>query len=97
MTVEVRSPLQSAAMSETKPILRAEGLTVAYGNFVALDRFDAVLEGGSCGLLGPNGAGKSSLLRALLGFLTAPVRQPLKNSRRLRMVRSCPHVHNYSR
>jgi ABC-2 type transport system ATP-binding protein len=69
MTVEVRSPLQSAAMSETEPILRAEGLTVAYGDFVALDRFDAVFEGGSCGLLGPNGAGKSSLLRALLGLI----------------------------
>ncbi|MBL8899600.1 MAG: ABC transporter ATP-binding protein [Planctomycetes bacterium] len=56
-------------MSAPTPVLRAEGLTVAYGDFVALDRFDAVLEGGTCGLLGPNGAGKSSLLRTLLGLI----------------------------
>lgn len=58
-------------MSAPTPVLRAEGLRVAYGSFVALEHFDATWEGGTCGLLGPNGAGKSSLLRSLLG-LVAP-------------------------
>jgi ABC-type multidrug transport system ATPase subunit len=50
------------------PIVRLDGLVVAYGAFVAVDRLDLELQPGEClGLLGPNGAGKSSALRVLIG------------------------------
>ncbi|HZY90076.1 MAG TPA: ABC transporter ATP-binding protein [Gemmataceae bacterium] len=49
-------------------ILRVEGLTVRYGDFVAVDGLDLGLRRGELfGLLGPNGAGKSSTLRVLTG------------------------------
>jgi ABC-2 type transport system ATP-binding protein len=45
-----------------------EGLTVRYGDRLALDNVSfAVPEGSVYGLLGRNGAGKSSLVRCLLG------------------------------
>lgn len=45
-----------------------EGLTVRYGERVALDGVSlTVPEGSVCALLGRNGAGKSSLVRCLLG------------------------------
>ncbi|MEV0371126.1 ATP-binding cassette domain-containing protein [Streptomyces sp. NPDC050636] len=43
----------------------AQGLTVAYRKFRALNGISFVLEPGVTGLLGPNGAGKTTLLRAL--------------------------------
>jgi ABC-2 type transport system ATP-binding protein len=53
-------------MDET--ILRLEGLTVRYGDFVAVDGLDLALRPGELlGLLGPNGAGKSSTIRVLIG------------------------------
>src|SRR5689334_3576305 len=52
----------------TDVILRLEGLTVRYGDFVAVDGLDLELRRGErFGLLGPNGAGKSSTLRVLTG------------------------------
>jgi ABC-type multidrug transport system ATPase subunit len=49
-------------------ILKLEGLTVRYGDFVAVDGLDLGLRPGELfGLLGPNGAGKSSTLRVLIG------------------------------
>jgi ABC-2 type transport system ATP-binding protein len=50
------------------PTLRLDGLTVRYGNFVAVDNLDLELRPGELfGLLGPNGAGKSSTLSVLTG------------------------------
>ena len=54
------------------PILRVEGLQVAYGSTqvlfgVSLD----VPEGGLCCLMGRNGVGKSTLLRTIVGLLPA--------------------------
>ncbi len=46
-----------------------EGLTVRYGQKIALDALTAELPEGCVGLLGPNGAGKTTLLKTLLGFL----------------------------
>jgi ABC-2 type transport system ATP-binding protein len=52
----------------SEPILRLDGLTVRYGEFVAVDHLDLELRPGELfGLLGPNGAGKSSTLRVLIG------------------------------
>jgi ABC-type multidrug transport system ATPase subunit len=53
---------------ERSPIIQLDGLTIAYGSFVAVDGLDLQLrEGELFGLLGPNGAGKSSTIRVLIG------------------------------
>jgi ATP-binding cassette subfamily F protein uup len=49
-------------------VLRATGLTVAFGDQRVLDRVDVdVQRGDRVGIVGPNGAGKSTLLAVLLG------------------------------
>jgi branched-chain amino acid transport system ATP-binding protein len=54
------------------PLLEVEGLTVRYGEIVAVrDLSFTMREGEVLALLGPNGAGKSSTLRALTGLLHA--------------------------
>jgi thiamine transport system ATP-binding protein len=55
-------------------MLTVEGLTVRYGNTVALDGIDLeVADGEVLCVLGPSGCGKSTLLRAIAG-LEPPVR-----------------------
>jgi zinc transport system ATP-binding protein len=52
------------------PILRADGVTYAFGPELVIDRVDLQLRRGEfAALVGPNGAGKSTLLRLLLGLL----------------------------
>ncbi len=64
------TPLERAPGAE---LLRATGLTVAYGENVAIRGVDLALrEGEVVALLGPNGSGKTTLFRALAG-LTSPV------------------------
>ncbi len=46
-----------------------KGITVSYGNILALDNFSADVPSGIVGLLGPNGAGKSTFIKAILGLL----------------------------
>ena len=70
-------------------VLETEGLTKNYGNFVAVDHLDLVIQKGEVfGLLGPNGAGKTTTILMLLGLTEPtkgqvrvlgfdPVRQPL--------------------
>ncbi len=51
------------------PVLEIEGLTKAYGSFVALDHVDlTVARGEVFGFLGPNGAGKTTTLRLITGL-----------------------------
>ena len=51
-------------------MIRAENLTVAYGDRVILENLNfQVAEGEFVGLLGPNGSGKSTLLNALTGLV----------------------------
>jgi iron(III) transport system ATP-binding protein len=51
------------------PLVEVRGLTVRYGERVAVDGVDlAVPAGGVTALLGPSGCGKTSLLRAIAGF-----------------------------
>jgi ABC-2 type transport system ATP-binding protein len=51
-------------------LLHTEGLTKAYGSFIALGGLDLEVGAGEIvGLLGPNGSGKSTALRLMLGFL----------------------------
>ncbi len=49
-------------------VVRAEGLTKAYGDKVLLDGLDFDLpKGGIVGVIGPNGAGKTTLMRMITG------------------------------
>ncbi|MFN0089860.1 MAG: ABC transporter ATP-binding protein [Acidimicrobiales bacterium] len=51
------------------PAIETKGLTKRYGEFVAVDRLDLVVERGEIfGLLGPNGAGKTTTIMMLLGL-----------------------------
>ena len=52
------------------PALSVAGLTVRYGDTVAVDDLDLVIPTGqTVALLGPNGAGKSTAINAVLGLL----------------------------
>lgn len=52
------------------PLLKIEGLSVAYGPVLALQNVSMELLSGSLvGVIGPNGAGKSSLLKGILGMV----------------------------
>ncbi|TDB84453.1 branched-chain amino acid ABC transporter ATP-binding protein/permease [Actinomadura sp. KC216] len=52
------------------PLLTVKGLTVKFGEVVALGGVDlTVPEGGVVGLIGPNGAGKSTFIAAVSGFV----------------------------
>jgi len=51
-------------------MIRLQGLTKKYGNFVAVDTIDLhVPRGELFGFLGPNGAGKTTTLRMIAGIL----------------------------
>jgi ABC-2 type transport system ATP-binding protein len=51
------------------PVAQVSGLTVKYGNKVAVQDLTCEVPEGCVGLLGPNGAGKTTLIKALLGFV----------------------------
>ncbi|MGP3966709.1 ABC transporter ATP-binding protein [Streptomyces sp. 6N223] len=54
----------------TEPLLRATGLTRAFGGVHAVDGVDlAVAPGRTLGVIGPNGAGKSTLFHLISGQL----------------------------
>ena len=57
-------------MSESSACaVRLRGVTIRYGDVVAVENVDADLPAGCVGLLGRNGAGKTSILKALLGLV----------------------------
>jgi drug efflux transport system ATP-binding protein len=58
------------AQQQPGDALQLEGLTKAFGNFVAVDGISlAVKRGEIFGLLGPNGSGKTTTIRMLCGVL----------------------------
>ncbi|HEY7274854.1 MAG TPA: ATP-binding cassette domain-containing protein, partial [Trebonia sp.] len=53
-----------------KTALAVAGLSVAYGNVVAVhDATFTVAEGDACAIVGPNGNGKSSILMGVTGMV----------------------------
>ncbi|HYD99245.1 MAG TPA: zinc ABC transporter ATP-binding protein ZnuC [Alphaproteobacteria bacterium] len=61
---------RTAAPAAAAPLLRAEGVAVAFGGRRVLDRIDlAVAPGEIVTLIGPNGAGKSTLVKVVLGLV----------------------------
>ncbi|WP_017624538.1 metal ABC transporter ATP-binding protein [Nocardiopsis chromatogenes] len=67
MTAPARAP-EAAAVAA--PAIDARGLTVRYGDVLALDGADLTLDPGTvCALLGANGSGKSTLFSALIGLV----------------------------
>ncbi|HEY2980907.1 MAG TPA: ABC transporter ATP-binding protein [Anaerolineales bacterium] len=54
----------------TEPVIRVEGLTRRFGDFVAVDHISFEVNAGEVvGYLGPNGSGKTTTIRMLLGLL----------------------------
>jgi branched-chain amino acid transport system ATP-binding protein len=54
----------------TAPLLKVEGLKVAYGRIEAVRHVDLVVDAGEfVGIIGSNGAGKTSTLRAITGVV----------------------------
>ena len=86
-------------------MIRLEGLTKAYGSFVAVDRLDLhVPRGELFGFLGPNGAGKTTTLRMIAGILRPTagriwlggddvVAEPMAAKRRLGFIPDRPFVY----
>ncbi|MGQ4596619.1 ATP-binding cassette domain-containing protein [Nocardia sp. R6R-6] len=52
------------------PAIEAQGVTVRYGDVLALDGVDLTLDSGRvCGLIGMNGSGKSTLFKTIMGLV----------------------------
>jgi ABC-type branched-subunit amino acid transport system ATPase component/MFS family permease len=72
-TLMAEAGLRSESQAEGAPLLRCNGVEVAYDQVQVLFGVDLEVQPGECvALLGTNGAGKSTLLRAISG-LTDPI------------------------
>jgi branched-chain amino acid transport system ATP-binding protein len=71
-------------MSETRPLLRIDGISVNFGGLVAISNmtFD-VHEGEILSLIGPNGAGKTTAFNAITGYLNPASGKSLYRGRTL--------------
>jgi zinc transport system ATP-binding protein len=61
---------EDARLAVGEPLVRAEGISFAYGRTAVLEDVDLTVRAGEfVALVGPNGSGKSTLLKVLLGSL----------------------------
>jgi lipopolysaccharide export system ATP-binding protein len=68
-------------MTESREILRTEGLVKAYRGRRVVDQVSIVVNSGEIvGLLGPNGAGKTTTFRMVVGMITPDAGQVKLNS-----------------
>jgi ABC-2 type transport system ATP-binding protein len=59
-------------MGQAVPMIKVEGLTRAYGSFIAVDDISFECQPGTVtGFLGPNGAGKTTTMRVMVGLTPA--------------------------
>lgn len=66
----VGAPSTRAKTNDSGVTVRIEGLTKAFGDFVAVDRLSLSVNAGEVfGFLGPNGSGKTTTIRMLCGLL----------------------------
>ncbi|GAA1766510.1 metal ABC transporter ATP-binding protein [Streptomonospora arabica] len=69
---ETAGAARPAPEATAPPAVRAEGVTVRYGDVLALEDVSlSVGQGRICGLLGANGSGKSTLFTAIMGLTAA--------------------------
>jgi ABC-2 type transport system ATP-binding protein len=69
----VQAALDPAFVAD--PTVVVSGVSVFFGQKVALSELSCSFGPGVTGLLGPNGAGKTTLMRAITGLLSVPVGQ----------------------
>ncbi|WP_454196408.1 metal ABC transporter ATP-binding protein [Nocardia sp. Marseille-Q1738] len=63
-------PSVSEAQAISAPAIEVRGVTVRYGDVLALDGVDLALDSGRvCGLIGMNGSGKSTLFKSIMGLV----------------------------
>jgi branched-chain amino acid transport system ATP-binding protein len=68
--IGVRAQRERRADTNEPPVLRTEGLAVAFGGIRAVDHVSmAVAPGEIVGVIGPNGAGKTTLFDLVSGYL----------------------------
>lgn len=70
-------PANSSGSMQTTPqrgnaaVITADGLTIRFGNFTAVDHVSfAISKGELFGFLGPNGSGKTTIIKTLCGLLS---------------------------
>ncbi|MDA8990328.1 ATP-binding cassette domain-containing protein [Opitutales bacterium] len=72
------------SMESISPIIKVDGLTLAYGNHLVLEDVSFEVQRGKClVVMGGSGCGKSTLLKSLVGLLEPSVGKIEINSRNL--------------
>lgn len=67
----MRGDIATDSIARSSAAIELRGVTVRYGDVVALDEVDlSIASGRICGLVGMNGSGKSTLFKSIMGLVT---------------------------